>query len=329
MKYSPLLALIHVTNLCNLNCRHCYARKGEKRLSIDDFKKIIDELSELGTKMYHLSGGELLLHPEIFEIIKLIKSNDYYLEATTNGTLLNEETFMKFKELSIDKLVISFDGATAETHDFTRGKGNFRKSLKNLDLGLKMGLPMAVNYTVMKCNYNEVQKAIDVFGKRDLAFLNFRRFIKTGAGGNINESISPTQYLKLFHIINKVREKDERISLGGEPQRIVSNSKLRKKALEFNEGGCSAGRYFISIDPNGDITPCGFIPIPIGNIHKNSIQEVWEKSIVLNKLRNRDLLKGVCSDCPNKFICGGCRAAALGTYNDLFQQDPQCWRILC
>jgi radical SAM protein with 4Fe4S-binding SPASM domain len=298
-------------------------------LSIQDFKKIITELSKLGTEMYHLSGGELLLHPEIFSIIKLIKNNGYYLEATTNGILLDQQTLKKLKDLSIDKLVISFDGATARTHDFTRGEGNFMKSLRNLDLGLKMGLPMAVNYTVMKSNYEEIPKAIEIFGERKLEFLNFRRFIKTGSGVDIDEAITPMQYLKLFHIINKIREKDKRIALGGEPHRIVMNTRLREKALHFNEGGCSAGRYFISIDPNGDITPCGFIPIPIGNIHKDSIKEIWEKSSILNQLRDRDLLKGVCSNCPNKFICGGCRAAALGTYDNLLQEDPQCWRTLC
>lgn len=325
MEFIPILVLIHVTNECNLRCKHCYARKGDKRIMKEDFFELINNLENLGTTMIHLSGGELLTHPEIFEIIRYIKKKDFYLEITTNGTLLNEEIFKKLKELNLNKIVISFDGATPETHDYIRGEGNFKISLENLDLGLEMGIPMAVNYTVMKYNYSEIEYAIEFFLKKDLEFLNFRRFIKTGFGKNFDQSISKEEYLKLFILINKVRKEDKRVALGGEPHRIVMDPELREKALKYGDGGCSAGKYFLSIDPNGDITPCGFIPIKVGSIYEDNLKDVWENSQILNKLRDRGNLTGSCKNCLNKNICGGCRAAALGTGGDLFGSDPQCW----
>ncbi|MDD4157224.1 MAG: radical SAM protein [Candidatus Cloacimonetes bacterium] len=325
MNYVPMLVLIHVTNECNLNCKHCYARKGINKIEVASFNKLIDSLVEMETKMIHLSGGELLTHEDIFEMIRYVKDKGMYLEITTNGILLNKDILNKLKELQVDKIVISFDGAIAKTHDEIRGLGNYAKSLANLELGLEFGLPMAVNYTVMSTNYDQIEQALEIFLKYNIKFLNFRRFIETGEGKKIARAITSIEYLNLFKMVNRKRETDKRVALGGEPHRILMDKELVKKARKVQMGGCSAGKYFLSIDPNGDITPCGFIPITVGNIYQDEIKDVWKNSELLNKLRDRDSLNGKCKDCVNKNICGGCRAAALGTYGDLFADDPQCW----
>jgi radical SAM protein with 4Fe4S-binding SPASM domain len=99
--------------------------------------------------------------------------------------------------------------------------------------------------------------------------------------------------------------------------------KGRTKSLTEFIGGCGAGRLYCCIEPNGDIEPCVFIPIKIGNIREQSLVNIWRNSAVLKQIRNRDLFKG-CRECEYKYICGGCRARAYAYFNDLQGPDPGC-----
>jgi len=89
-------------------------------------------------------------------------------------------------------------------------------------------------------------------------------------------------------------------------------------------GGCGAGRFYCCIRPNGDINPCVFIPIKVGNVRESKLLDVWHSSPVLETLRNRELVKGHCGVCENKYICGGCRARAYSYLGDLTGPDPGC-----
>ena len=96
-----------------------------------------------------------------------------------------------------------------------------------------------------------------------------------------------------------------------------------KSVAEFI-GGCGAGRIYAGIQPNGDVIPCVFLPISVGNIRNKEFKEIWEKSPILNKLRDKDLIKGFCGTCPYRYVCGGCRARAYAYFNDILAPDPGC-----
>ena len=93
-------------------------------------------------------------------------------------------------------------------------------------------------------------------------------------------------------------------------------------------GGCGAGRFYISIEPNGDIYPCVFFPhdedVRIGNILKDDFEELWKKHQLLKMLRNKDILTENCGSCEYKYTCGGCRARAYGYFRDILAPDPGC-----
>jgi radical SAM protein with 4Fe4S-binding SPASM domain len=77
------------------------------------------------------------------------------------------------------------------------------------------------------------------------------------------------------------------------------------------------------VEPNGDVQPCVFIPIKIGNIREQRLVDIWRNSPVLKEIRNREKFEG-CGECEHKYICGGCRARAYGYFNDLKAPDPSC-----
>ncbi len=89
-------------------------------------------------------------------------------------------------------------------------------------------------------------------------------------------------------------------------------------------GGCGAGRVYAALSPEGDVQPCVFMPIRLGNVRRERFEDIWLHSPVLRELRNRDNLKGGCGACPYKYVCGGCRARAYGYFGDYLMHDPGC-----
>ncbi|MEM2057095.1 MAG: SPASM domain-containing protein [Thermoproteota archaeon] len=81
----------------------------------------------------------------------------------------------------------------------------------------------------------------------------------------------------------------------------IETLKGRTKSLTEFIGGCGAGRLYCSMEPNGDIEPCVFIPIKVGNIREQSLVDIWRNSPVLKQIRNRDLFKG-CGECEYKHL---------------------------
>jgi radical SAM protein with 4Fe4S-binding SPASM domain len=322
MRYTLHQVLIHVLSECDLKCKHCYAHNFKDRLFFEEIKKVMEDSKYLGASLCHLSGGEFFLREDFREIVNYACKIFPYVEITSNGQSLNSETcnFLKGK---ISKLIISFEGPSAKINDEIRGDGAFEKAKRGVLLAKEKGLKVGINFTITKLNVDLVNEMIEFARGLKVDFINFRRFIPVGAGKEELE-ISPKEYMKLNLEINKARKTDSSVALAGDPTRIILDPVLRAKT---NFAGCMAGIGLIAISPNGDITPCGYINYPVGNIKKDSLIDVWNNSEILSKLRNRDNLEGNCKSCSNKLLCGGCRASAYAKYGDLFASDPLCWRI--
>ena len=102
--------------------------------------------------------------------------------------------------------------------------------------------------------------------------------------------------------------------------------KVSKKAVSLADfiGGCGAGRLYCSLSPKGDVHPCVFLPINVGNIKNKKFKEIWLNSKFFTLLRDRTKLKGACSTCDFRDICGGCRARAKAYNGDILASDPGC-----
>ena len=106
----------------------------------------------------------------------------------------------------------------------------------------------------------------------------------------------------------------------------MQTAKVSKKAVPLADfiGGCGAGRLYCSLSPQGDVHPCVFFPVTVGNLKKEKFIDVWLKSEMFNTLRDRSKLKGACAACNYKLICGGCRARANAYHDDFLASDPGC-----
>jgi radical SAM protein with 4Fe4S-binding SPASM domain len=319
-KYVPLVVSWNVTSKCNLKCSHCYMNSGEKEikdeLSTDAAKMLIHQIVEVSRPLLILSGGEPLLRDDIFEIIRYGADRGLKIGMGSNGMLINDEIAKKLKDAGMTTVAISLDSSIPERHDEFRGvKGCWEHAVNAIKALKKNGIQVQVNATVTKQNYNEVDDIMSL--AEDLGVENFHLFfmVPTGRGTSI-EDITPRMYEDM---ITSTLAQTTRHKLNVKPSCAPQFMRVAKeKGIDMSRWvrGCVAGLYYCRIFPTGEVTPCPYMPVNLGNIHDRSFRDIWFNSEVFKALRDFDQLKGKCGICEYRDVCGGCRARAYGVSTD-------------
>ncbi len=338
---APFQLVWDITYGCNLKCKHCYATAGKPlpdELTTEEALDVIDKLDKFGITILAFSGGEPLVRKDIFELTNYASEKGMYVAIATNGTLITEDMAKRMKENGVSYVQISLDGMK-KTHEEFRGmSGVFDKTVEGIRNSVKEGFFVNVSMTVTKFNYNDVDPVIDLCEKLGVSWFMHYNFIPTGRGGTVlgrELDITPEMREKL---LNKLYEKNKTSNisiLSTAPQfaRIVMERDAEYVPTHFYNvgvrgladfiGGCGAGRFYISLRANGDIQPCVFFPLKIGNIREDDLEKLWKESNILRELRDRDILER-CGTCEYRYYCGGCRARAYNCFGDYLMPDPGC-----
>jgi len=352
--YAPFLIVWDFTHKCNLKCKHCYSNSGairEEELTTKQAKEVIDQIADAGVTALAFSGGEPLTRSDFFEVVRYAADRGLYISVATNGTLLTKEIVQKLKDAKVNYLDISIDGASAKTHDEFRGvPGAFDKAIVGLKNCIEADLCVCIATTATKDNLEEMPAIIDLAEELGAErFTNFN-FVPAGRGkAHYEKDPSPEEREKLMHYLLARMSKGCKTTIlttapqlarvgiqcqGSEGTGEVTMSmahmqtvKVTKKAVPLADfiGGCGAGRLYCSLSPQGDVHPCVFLPVNVGNLKTEKFQDIWLNASLFNAFRNRTNLKGSCGKCDYKFICGGCRARSAAYHNgDMLDSDPGC-----
>jgi radical SAM protein with 4Fe4S-binding SPASM domain len=351
---APFLVVWNFTNHCNLACKHCYLDSGgdpSHELSTSEALKVVDHIAELGVTSLAFSGGEPLMRKDFFEVAKHAVNSGLYVSLATNGTLLNQENVKILKEIGVNYVEVSLDGACPETHDDFRGvKGAFQKSLDGIAACVKEDMCTCLAVTATKRNLKEISSIFNM--ARDIGARRFTlfNFIPTGRGKNFVElDPLPNEREEILKFLNQKLHEDTglaimtttpqlaRVAVQCSMQKNIvmplahmSATKMNRKAQALADfiGGCGAGRFYCAVSPEGYVQPCVFLPIVVGDLTKERFSQIWNQSPILKILRDRTNLKGRCGKCVFKYMCGGCRARAYAYFKDYLASDPGCIREL-
>ena len=344
-KYVPLVISWNVTLRCNLKCSHCYINAEGKKLpdelSTDAAKMLIHQITEVSRPLLILSGGEPLLRDDIYEIIKYGADRGLRMGMGSNGMLIDNDVAERLKEAGMWTVAISLDSSIPERHDEFRGViGCWEQAVNAIKALKKAGLEVQVNCTVTQQNYDEVEDIMAL--AEDLGVDNFHLFflVPTGRGTDI-EDITPRMY---ENMITSTLVKTSNYKLNVKPSCAPQFMRVAKdQGVDMSRWirGCMAGLYYCRIYPSGEVTPCPYMPVSLGNIRERSFKDIWFNSKVFKSLRDFDQLKGKCGLCEHREVCGGCRARAYGvttehmdfcgalhepteTQGDYLAEDPWC-----
>ena len=338
---APRIVAWEITRSCNLACAHCRASAhcepypGE--LSLGECKKVMDDIASITDPILILTGGEPLMRPDIWEIIDYAHELGMRPVIGTNGTLIDDETAAKIADHGIPRVSVSLDFPDAAGQDAFRGKeGAFEETLAGVRNLRAHGVEVQVNTTVTKMNNGRVQDIHDLaLSEGAVAFHPFL-LVPTGRGEDlVDVELAPEEYEEVLtwayncqkaspmHFKPTDAPQYYRIirQLSAKEGRVVSPDTYGMEAMTR---GCLGGITFVFISHVGDVQPCGYFDMQLGNVKETPFPEIWEHSPVFRNLRDFSLLKGKCGACEYKGFCGGCRARALAASGDYLAEEPYC-----
>jgi radical SAM protein with 4Fe4S-binding SPASM domain len=330
----PVHPVWEVTSQCNLTCEHCHARGGESdgkdELTTEEGKsRVIDPLAQVSDfKSLIFSGGEPLVREDLFELVAHAKMRGFYPIIATNATLITSTAAEKLKKAGTLGIAASIDSTKDEVHDSFRKKpGALKLAKEGIANAAAEGMYIQINITASKVNLGELEDIIRFADDLRAHVILLYQFIPSGRGlENMQFELTAEEFRNEIIQAGKL-QKDIHpvIAPVGLPEywALLNVSRNGAKKSDILRG-CICGNGMFYIKPNGDVWPCAFVPISGGNLRKSTPAEIWHDSELFMKLRVRDNLKGICHDCAQREICGGCRARSLARSGDLFAEDPSC-----
>ncbi len=315
-----LIVAWEVTAACNLSCGYCRACASSlpdaDELSTEEALSFLDSIAAL-KPMLILSGGEPLLRPDIFQIARHGKALGMRVSLASNGTTITPLVADEIAASGISRVSISLDGASSEKHDLIRGEGSFQAAMRGIE-NLRGKVDFQINNTLTSKNESDVAAILDLAQRVGACALHFFFLVATGRGREA-DLISPERQEQLLREIDKERDLrplEVQVTCAPQYARIARPGRSRV-------GGCLAGKSFVFVSRKGDVYPCGYLPLQVGNIREKNFIEIWENAKQLVALRERNL-KGKCGRCSYSSICGGCRARAYAKTGDFLGEDPAC-----
>lgn len=328
----------NVTRRCNLACSHCYlpAVTGLERSNTSSLEELttrqafqlIDQIGHVNPEvMLILSGGEPLLREDIFELSAYASQKGMMVVLGSNGVLIDGHAAHLIKQSGISGISISLDSDRPELHDEMRSSpGAWKRAVAAIQHCVNEGISVQVNTVVTSKNWEEIPK-IAAYA-RDLGAKVYSPFflVCTGRGEELTD-ISPQQYERVLSSIVASENKDGgmmiRTRCAPTIRRILYERDPDSVLLRMGTGRCLAGLSYCRISPEGDVTPCPYLPLAAGSIREGDFKDIWENADLFTSLRKQSL-KGKCGSCTFRLLCGGCRARAFAAHSDYLEEDPWC-----
>ena len=355
---TPFIAIWEVTQACKLACVHCRAQAqplplpGE--LTLAEGIDLIDQIAGLGTSVLVFTGGDPMTRIDLLALIRHGKKRGLRVATIPAATdRVTKGQIEALQEAGLTQLAQSLDFSDEKRHDdFRQVPGTFQRTLRIIAWAHEVGLPAQINTVFHGGNAGDLSRLAALVKSLDVVFWEIFFLVPTGRGAAIPglnaqqvETIFQQIYAfsKTVKFFIKVTEAphynryylEQRLrETGHDPTAIARRGQLLPEELTAALGprgtigrapeAVNAGKGFVFISYDGDVFPSGFLPVAGGNIRKNSLADIYQKSPLFCDLRNPDLLGGQCGVCAYKRHCGGSRSRAFAIEGDWLAEDPWC-----
>ncbi len=316
------------TNQCNMYCDHCYRDAGAKlsdELTTAEAKKLITEIKKAGFYIMIFSGGESLMREDIYELGAFATKEGLRPVLGTNGTLITPQVAQDLKKAGFMAAGVSLDSLDKAKNDtFRKLENTYDLTVRGMNNLKAAGVPFQIHTTVMDWNVNELEQITDF--AIEIGAMAHHVFFLVPTGRAIDIEKEALRVVEYEQTIARLMEKQKQVPIEIKPTcapqfiRIADKKNIKTR---FSRG-CLAGITYCIISPKGDVQPCAYLDIPLGNVKEQPFDEIWKNNELLNQLRTQ-AYSGKCGECDYIDRCGGCRARAYYYSNgDYMAEDEWC-----
>ena len=301
----PLSAHIDLTYRCNEQCVHCYLDHHDHgEMTTTEIKRLLKEMAEAGVFILTLSGGEIFLRKDFFEILECARELTFCIKLKTNAVLIRQAQAKRLRDLGVESVQVSIYSYRPEVHDaVTKVPGSLRRSIEGIRFLKSQGMKVIIANVLMTKN------ADDIHGVHDLA-------AELGVESTLDPTVSPM--MDGDRSILNLNAGDAAL------HKLFRDPSLIGNAEEFcvpppaptpdsmDSLPCSAGHTGCYVSPYGELYPCVAFPLSCGNVRQQRFIDIWRNSEQLKEVRSirlRDL--SGCSQCVHGATCTRCPGMAF------------------
>jgi len=338
------LVFWELTARCNLKCQHCRAEAQDhvapNELTTDEVLRVAGEIREEADPIMVLTGGEPLVRQDFFEIAEECTKIFSRVALATNGTLVDDELARRIVATGIQRVSISLDGFLPVTHDSFRGiQGSQEEALRGFDALKRAGASLQINATVTRHNENELEDILALALERGADAFHVFMLVPVGCGAEISDDkrLGPERFEQVLRwLVDKTMELRGKLHIKATcaPQYYrILHEVTRERGIEMPTHGhgmqavtrgCLAGSGVCFVSRTGDVQPCGYLPLQVGNVRERKLGDIWRDSDVFGALRDPGRLTGKCGACGYRKLCQGCRARAYAVSGNYLDEEPDC-----
>jgi len=252
-----------VTYNCNLNCIHCSASRmaepARRTMTVEDYAALGEQLADSGVLVVQLTGGEPSLHPQIEEIIRVLKPSRFFMSMGTNASHMTRERIERLKRAGLDNLCVSIDDGDPAEHDRWRGApGLHARALETIDAAIEAGLAAMIFTVVSHQNVrsNSFLKLVEYTRRKNILLL-VGWAVPVGNWNGKEDILLTAEDLEYLEEIHK-----EHLHVRTD---FESN---------YYRWGCGAAKEKLYITPYGDVIPCAFVHVRLGNVFEKPLAEI-------------------------------------------------------
>mgnify|MGYP006275236463 CR=1 FL=1 len=336
---------------CNLTCKHCYTTSADidfpGELTTPEIYTVMDDLKQFKVPVLILSGGEPLLHPDIFDISRRARDMGFYVALSSNGTLITPDNIAEIASIGYQYIGVSLDGLEIAHDKFRQKQGSFAASLAGIRLLREQGIKAGIRFTLTQDNAHDFAALLDLMDAEDidkfyLSHLNY------GGRGNRNRE-DDAEFRLTRDVMDLLFDRAWRWQQDGKQREIVTGNNdadavyfLHWVKRKFPEqlahiqaklaqwGGNASGVNVANIDNLGNVHPDTFWwHYNLGNVRERAFSEIWQDesdSLMAGLKRSPRPLEGRCGDCAYQTICNGnTRVRAHQLTGNFWAEDPGCY----
>jgi selenobiotic family peptide radical SAM maturase len=313
----------HITQACDLHCRHCYDRSQYNSLSLQQETAILEDLAVFcSSRNVHgqvtFTGGNPLLHPHFEQLYSEASERGFSTAILGNPT--SREQIERLKAIQPPAFYqVSLEGLE-EHNDYMRGAGHFRRVLAFLELLRELKVYSMVMLTLTRANMDQVLPLADILRDR-VDLFTFNRLSLVGEGANL-VSVDPEKFPAFLEDYAEAVKSNPCLGLKENLLNIIYDKEKKPYFGGCTGYGCGAAFNFLALLADGTVHACRKFPSPLGRILDQSLDEIYNSAAAKRYRQGAEECRG----CRLNPVCRGCLAVSSSQGNDIFRQkDRYCF----
>ncbi|MCK6555589.1 TIGR04053 family radical SAM/SPASM domain-containing protein [Candidatus Binatia bacterium] len=345
---TPFTVIWEVTRACDLRCVHCRAdaqpARARDELTTAEGRALLDQIRDLGSPVFVITGGDPLKRPDLFELIEYGVGCGLNVAVTPSGTpLFTPAAVARLADAGVKRIALSLDGPTAEVHDaFRQQPGSYGWTVEGIRTAGRSGLPVQINTTVTRRTRAYLPAMAALVGELGAVMWSVFFLVTVGRARSADQ-LDPVEYEEIFAYLYELSKSstfavrttaaphyrryvlqqqrlEKRAGVVTGPQARVAGMVDMPRALR----GVTDGNGLVFVAHTGEVYPSGFLPIRAGSIRETPLADLYREAPIFRRLRDTASLDGKCGLCEFRHVCGGSRARAFAVTGDPMAAEPSC-----